>query len=188
MKEKSLAEELKMLAGFKETRNEWLLKEEKKKWSRKTTPKAQAEEGSSTQPNKKRQKKVVETMLVDEPDEDEPEADTERDQVRLSPESERLLKVLNENLEVEKAVGKEGVNEEESSSSFESEVDETESLKRIKADIEKEKQLKRKKREEKDDDLYIPSSEHVQEVQTPPSGGRKKASARKRVVSPKCEN
>ncbi|XP_022040926.1 glutamic acid-rich protein-like [Helianthus annuus] len=59
--------------------------------------------------------------------------------------------------------------------------------KRIKAEIEKEKQLKRKRREDKDDELYNPSPEHVIESQTPPSsGGRKKASARKRVMSPKA--
>ncbi|MFS7962752.1 hypothetical protein Hanom_Chr08g00730251 [Helianthus anomalus] len=43
---------------------------------------------------------------------------------------------------------------------------------------------KRKRSGDDDDDLYIPSPEHVQEVQTPPSEGRKKFSARKRVVSP----
>ncbi|KAJ0503176.1 hypothetical protein HanHA300_Chr11g0421371 [Helianthus annuus] len=47
MKEASYADELKILENFKETRNEWFLKEEKKKRSRKTTPKVQAEEGSS---------------------------------------------------------------------------------------------------------------------------------------------
>ncbi|MFS7977968.1 hypothetical protein Hanom_Chr10g00910161 [Helianthus anomalus] len=35
-----------------------------------------------------------------------------------------------------------------------------------------------------DDDLYIPSPELVQEVQTPPSEGRNESNARKRVVSP----
>ncbi|KAJ0752415.1 hypothetical protein HanPI659440_Chr09g0324081 [Helianthus annuus] len=44
MKEKSYADELKALAGFKESRNEWFLKEEKKKKSRKATPKVQVEE------------------------------------------------------------------------------------------------------------------------------------------------
>ncbi|KAJ0783807.1 hypothetical protein HanLR1_Chr01g0024611 [Helianthus annuus] len=139
MKEPSAADELTKLADFKETRNEWFLKEEKKKRSRKTTPKVQVEEGSSSQPKMKRKKKVVETMLVDEPEEDETEADTERDQVRLSPESERLLKALNESFEADKATGEEGDNEEKSSSSSsESEIDENERLKRIRADIERE--------------------------------------------------
>ncbi|KAM0040953.1 hypothetical protein Hdeb2414_s0011g00360501 [Helianthus debilis subsp. tardiflorus] len=71
LKEKSVADELTKLAEFKETRNEWFTKEEKKKRDRKRTPKVQAEKGSFSQPQKKRKKKVVETMLVDEPEEEE---------------------------------------------------------------------------------------------------------------------
>ncbi|XP_021991111.1 WEB family protein At4g27595, chloroplastic-like [Helianthus annuus] len=191
MKEASYAEELKILANFKETRNEWFVKEEKKTRSGKATPKVQAEEGSSSQP-KKRQKKVVVTMLVDESekeDEAEAEGDAKGDQVRLSPESAKFLKSLNEyNAETEKAVGEEGDDVEKSlSSSSEEEIDESERAERIRAEVEKEKQLKRKRREDKDDELYSPSPEHVLESQTPPSsGGRKKASARKRVVSHKA--
>ncbi|KAM0044406.1 hypothetical protein Hdeb2414_s0010g00352851 [Helianthus debilis subsp. tardiflorus] len=45
--------------------------------------------------------------------------------------------------------------------------------------------MKRKRGGDDDDGLYIPSPEHVQEVQTPPSsGGRKKSNARKHVKSP----
>ncbi|MFS7918306.1 hypothetical protein Hanom_Chr03g00199431 [Helianthus anomalus] len=141
MKEKNAAEELKILADFKATRNEWFTKEEKKKRSRNTTLKVQVEEGSYSQPKKKRQKKVVETLLVDEPEEEEPEADAEGDHGRLSPESAQLLKSLKESFATEKAAGEnEGDKEEKkSSSSSESEIDETERLKRIKADIEKEK-------------------------------------------------
>ncbi|MFS8034660.1 hypothetical protein Hanom_Chr17g01583781 [Helianthus anomalus] len=124
MKEKSAEDELKKLEYFKATRNEWFTKEEKKKRSRKTTPKVQVEEGSSSQPKKKRQKKVVKTLLVDEPEEDEPEANVERNEDPTDGENE-------------------------------------------------------------DDDLYIPSPEHVQEVQTPPSEGIKKSNSRKRVVTPK---
>ncbi|XP_022007499.1 inner centromere protein A-like [Helianthus annuus] len=133
IKERSAAYELAKLTDFKETRTEWFLKEEKKKRSRKTTPKVQVEEGSSSQP-KKRQKKVVEKLLVDEPEEEEPVADAEGDHVRLSPESEQLLKSLKESFEAEKAAGEnEGDNEEKSSSSSsESEIDKTERLKRIK--------------------------------------------------------
>ncbi|MFS7998045.1 hypothetical protein Hanom_Chr12g01149071 [Helianthus anomalus] len=167
MKEKSVADELKQLEGFRNTRSEWFLKDvkEKKKRTGKRTPKDQVEEGSSSQPTKC-QKKVVETLLVDEPEE-APDADAEGDNVRLSPESEKLLKYLNKSL----ASGEnEGDNEEKSSSSSsELEIDETERLKRIKVEIEKEKQLKRKRREDKDDDLYIPSPDHVQDTQTPPS-------------------
>ncbi|MFS7986863.1 hypothetical protein Hanom_Chr11g01015261 [Helianthus anomalus] len=68
MKEASYADELKILENFKESRNEWFLKEEKKKRSRKATPKVQAEEGSSSQPKQKHTKKSVKTMLVDESD------------------------------------------------------------------------------------------------------------------------
>ncbi|KAM0046883.1 hypothetical protein Hdeb2414_s0009g00321801 [Helianthus debilis subsp. tardiflorus] len=195
MKEASYVDELSILADFKETRNEWFLKGEKKKRSRKTTPKVQVEEGSSSQPKQKRQKKVVETLLVDEPEDEEPEAEAEGD-VRLSQESGRLLRSFKESFkadEADKAAGKnvgeiEGANEENSSSSSsEEEIDETERAKRIQAEIENEKQLKRKRREDKDDELYNPSPKHVLESQTPPSsGGRKKASARKRVVSPKA--
>ncbi|KAJ0752545.1 hypothetical protein HanPI659440_Chr09g0325581 [Helianthus annuus] len=145
MKEKSAADELEKLAKFKETRNEWFLKEvkEKKKKGGKRTPKVQTEEGSSSQPQKKRQKKVVKKMLVDEPEEDETEADAERDQGRLSPESERLLKSLTENLEAEKASGEEGDNEEKSSSSLEEDVDETERWKKVISEKEKQKKKKR---------------------------------------------
>ncbi|KAJ0502123.1 hypothetical protein HanRHA438_Chr11g0511211 [Helianthus annuus] len=82
MKEKSATDELKQLEGFKNTRNEWFLKDvkEKKKRGGKRTPKVQAEEGSSSQPKKKCQKKVVETMLVDESEEEEPETVAEKEQ------------------------------------------------------------------------------------------------------------
>ncbi|KAM0064955.1 hypothetical protein Hdeb2414_s0003g00109111 [Helianthus debilis subsp. tardiflorus] len=192
MKEASYADELKILENFKNTRSEWFLKEEKKKRSRKATPQVQTDEGSSSQPKQKSQKKSVETLLVDEPEDEEPEAEAEANvegDVRLSPESAKFLKSLNEyNAEAEKAVGDEGDDvEKSSSSSSEGEVDEIERATRIQAEIEKEKQLKRKRREEKDDDVYVPSPEHVIESQTPPSsGGRKKASARKRVVSPQA--
>ncbi|KAJ0669036.1 hypothetical protein HanPI659440_Chr17g0696501 [Helianthus annuus] len=186
MKEKSVADELAKLAEFKNTRSEWFLKDVKEKKTRggKKTPKVQTEEGSFLQPKKKRQKKAVETMLVDEPEEDEAEADAERDQGRLSPESAQLLKSLKESFVAEKAVGEEGGNEEQSSSSSDSEVDETEHWKKVVS--EKEKQKKRKRSGNDHDDLYVPSLEHVQDVQAPPSsGGRKKSNARKRVVTPK---
>ncbi|KAM0036368.1 hypothetical protein Hdeb2414_s0014g00425571 [Helianthus debilis subsp. tardiflorus] len=54
--------------------------------------------------------------------------------------------------------------------------------------VEKEKQKKRKRSDKDDDDMYIPSQEDVEVVQTPPSSGRrKKASARKKIVSPKLK-
>ncbi|XP_021995901.1 serine/arginine repetitive matrix protein 1-like [Helianthus annuus] len=201
MKEAGYADELKILEKFKDSRNEWFMKEVKKKKARKSTPKAQTEEGSSSQP-KKRRKKTVEILLVDEPDEEEPEAEAEAEDeagaetevnvgidVRLSPNSEKLLKDLNAfNAGKEKEAGeKEGEDgDKSSSSSSDEEIDETERAKRIQVEIAKEKQLKRKRRQEKDDDLYVPSPEHVIESQTPPSGGRKKASARKSITSPRA--
>ncbi|MFS7947524.1 hypothetical protein Hanom_Chr06g00549281 [Helianthus anomalus] len=143
MKEKSYADEVKLLEDFRESRNEWFLKEEKKKRSRKVTLKVQEEEGLSSQPKQKRQKKKVETMLVDEPEEDEAEDNIEID-VCLSRESERLLKSLIEyNAEPEKTTGdEEGDNVDQSSSnSSDEEIDETECARRIKVEIEKEKQL-----------------------------------------------
>ncbi|MFS7985596.1 hypothetical protein Hanom_Chr11g01000291 [Helianthus anomalus] len=127
-------------------------------------------------------------MLVDEPEEDEAEVNVEKEQDPVSPDIEQVLKDIDYELETEKAASEESDKEDKSSSSSsESEIDETERLKRIQAEIEKVKQLNRKRREEKDDDLYNPSLEHVQESQTPPSsGGRKKSNARKRVVSPKA--
>ncbi|XP_035838866.1 formin-like protein 5 [Helianthus annuus] len=58
-------------------------------------------------------------------------------------------------------------------------------LKRIQAETEKEKLLRKRKRQEKEDAPYVPSPQHVSGSQTPPSSGRKKAGARKKVLSPK---
>ncbi|XP_035842227.1 glutamic acid-rich protein-like [Helianthus annuus] len=147
MKEAGYADELEILEKFKDTRNEWFVKEEKKKKSRKSTPQVQAEEGSSSQP-KKRQKKNVETMLVDEPDEEEPVTNVEENQ---ESDIDDVLKNIDYELEADKVVDEGvGADEDKSSSSSESEIDETE------------------------------------HSQTPPSGGRKKASARKSVVSPRA--
>ncbi|MFS7909928.1 hypothetical protein Hanom_Chr02g00100361 [Helianthus anomalus] len=71
-----------------------------------------------------------------------------------------------------------------SSSSSEDEIYENERLRRIQEATEKEKQLRKRKRQEKDDAAYVPSPEHVSESQSP-SSGRKKAGARKTIVSPK---
>ncbi|KAJ0751195.1 hypothetical protein HanLR1_Chr05g0190811 [Helianthus annuus] len=152
----------------------------------------QVEEGSSSQPKRKRQKKTVETMLVDEPDEDEAEAEAEAEvnvegDVHLSPDSAQLLKDLTKyNAEPEKTAGDEEGNDDDksSSSSSDEEIDENERAKRIQAEVEKGKQLKRKRRQEKEYDVYVPSPEHVMDSQTPPSsGGRKKLPARKRIAT-----
>ncbi|KAM0040156.1 hypothetical protein Hdeb2414_s0012g00390481 [Helianthus debilis subsp. tardiflorus] len=183
MNENSYADELKDLKDFRESRNEWFLKEEKKKKGRKATPKVQEEEGSSSQPKCKRQKKKVETMLADEPDEDEPKAEAE---------TEAEVNVEGDfNAEQEKTAddveGDDG--DKSSSSSSDEEIDETEHARRVQAEIEKEKQLKRKRKKDKEDELYNPSPEHVLESQTPPSSGwRKKQSARKKVAPPKAKD
>ncbi|KAJ0581070.1 hypothetical protein HanHA300_Chr04g0136741 [Helianthus annuus] len=131
-------------------------------------------------------------MLVDEPDEDEAEVEAKvnvEGDVRMSPDSAKLLRDLTKYLTKEKAAGdvEDDDGDKSSSSSSDEEIDEIECARRIKAEIEKEKQLKRKRKEDKDDELYNPSPEHVIESQTPPSsGGRKKQSARKRVTTPRA--
>ncbi|MFS8033664.1 hypothetical protein Hanom_Chr17g01572221 [Helianthus anomalus] len=79
---------------------------------------------------------------------------------------EQLLKNIDYGLETEKATGEEGA------------------MKKRAHLIQRLMKLNVGKSGDDDDDLYIPSPEHVQEVQTPSSEGRKKSSARKRVVSP----
>ncbi|XP_022003847.1 general transcription factor IIF subunit 1-like [Helianthus annuus] len=171
MKEKSYADELKVIKDFKESRNKWFLKEEKKKRSRKATPKIQVEEGSSSQPKRKRQKKTVETMLVDDSDKaDEAEAEVNvQGDVHLSPDSAKLLKDLTKDFTTEKTAGDEEGDDvdKSSSSSSDEEIDEIERAKRIKAEIEKEKQLKRNRKEDKDI-KHQPSPIHSPLHQSPP--------------------
>ncbi|MFS7936156.1 hypothetical protein Hanom_Chr05g00412131 [Helianthus anomalus] len=111
--------------------------------------------------------------------------------VRLSPNSERLLKDLNAfNAQKEKTTGeKEGDDGDKDSSSLsDEEIDETERYKKVMSGVEKEKHKKRKRIDKDDDDVYTPSQENVEDVQTPPSsGGRKKSNARKKVVTPKIK-
>ncbi|MFS8006725.1 hypothetical protein Hanom_Chr14g01252551 [Helianthus anomalus] len=103
MKEKSAIDELTKLEEFVETRNEWFTHEvREKKRGGKRMPKVQPEEGSSSQPQKKRKKKAVETLLMDEPEEDETKADIEKDHEQVSPETEQLLKSIDDTLEVGK--------------------------------------------------------------------------------------
>ncbi|MFS8017020.1 hypothetical protein Hanom_Chr15g01375361 [Helianthus anomalus] len=115
MKEKSAVDELMELEDLCETQNDWYTKVEtkKKKKGGKRTPKVQTEEGSSSQPQKKRRKKAVETLLVDEPEEDETEADVEKDHVQLSPKTEQLMKDIDDTLEAGKSASKVVVDDEE---------------------------------------------------------------------------
>ncbi|MFS7929711.1 hypothetical protein Hanom_Chr04g00335751 [Helianthus anomalus] len=63
MKEVSYADELRILEKFKDIRNEWFLKESGRR-HRLATPITEQGEGSSSKP-KKKQKKKVQTMLID---------------------------------------------------------------------------------------------------------------------------
>ncbi|XP_022024231.1 neurofilament medium polypeptide-like [Helianthus annuus] len=163
MKEAAYVDELKTLEEFKTTRNDWFVKETRRR-GKKATPKSQEGEGSSSQP-KKKQKKVAKTLLIDEPEVEEPVVTAEED-----PYADIDQVMLN----VDDLVSEQAANVE------------AEKEKRIQEAIEKEKQLRKRKRQEKDDDAYVPSTEHVSESQSP-SSGRKKAGARKRVVSPKIK-
>ncbi|MFS7905314.1 hypothetical protein Hanom_Chr01g00046211 [Helianthus anomalus] len=151
----------------------------------KRTPKAQTEEGSSSQPQKKRKKKVVETLLVDA-EEDEKEANVDKDQEHLSPETEQLLKSVDDTLEVQKSAGKMVVDdEEEGSSDSEGDIDaQVERWIRENYDPREKEQPKKRKRSSGDDDdeTYVPP-ENVQVVTPPSSRGRKKSTSRKRVIT-----
>ncbi|XP_021996230.1 serine/arginine repetitive matrix protein 1-like [Helianthus annuus] len=163
---------------------------------KKVTPKSQEGEGSSSQP-KKKQKKAAKTLLIDEPEVEEPVVTTEEDpyadidQVMLNVDdlvSEQAANVEAEKEKVIDDVEGDDVNKSttSSSSSSDEDIDETERLRRIQEATEKEKQLKKRKRQEKDAAAYVPSPEHVSESQSPLSG-KKKAGARKRIVSPKIK-
>ncbi|MFS7997450.1 hypothetical protein Hanom_Chr12g01141951 [Helianthus anomalus] len=86
----------------------------------------------------------------------EAEANVEGNQEQLSPGMEQLMKDIYVTLETGEAASEKIV-----------------------------KKKRRRSADDYDDEAYIPSPEHVQDVQTPPSSGRiKKSNARKRVVSP----
>ncbi|MFS7919293.1 hypothetical protein Hanom_Chr03g00211051 [Helianthus anomalus] len=189
MKEKSSIDELNKLEELCETQNDWYTKEEKEKkkkvGKRTPTPKVQAEEGASSQPQKKRKKKAVETLLVDEPEEDEIEANVEKDQEQLSPETERLLKDIDDTLGAEKIASKKVVGDEEKSSSgAEGDMDdEVDRWIKEKYDPKDREKQKKRKRSSDDDETYVPL-EDIQDEKTPSSGGRKKSTSRKRVRTP----
>ncbi|XP_021985481.1 serine/arginine repetitive matrix protein 1-like [Helianthus annuus] len=180
MKEAACVDELKTPEEFKTTRNDWFVKETRRRGKK----------------PKKKQKKVAKTLLIDEPEveelvvtvEEDPYADI--DQVMLNVDDLVSEQAANVEAEKEKVIDDvEGVDVNKSttssSSSSDEEIDETERLRRIQEATEKEKQL-RKRRQEKDDATYIPSPEHVSESQSP-SSGKKKAGAKKRIVSPKIK-
>ncbi|XP_035830851.1 intracellular protein transport protein USO1-like [Helianthus annuus] len=210
MKEAAYAEELKVLAEFKNTKNEWYVKETGRR-RRKATPIVQQGEGSSSKPRKK-QKKAATISLIDESEEDNPVVTAEKEQVAATEDDPFNTDVLFDTdvletgpeivADVNKVVNVESQKEKEkivediegddvdksttsSSSSSDDGIDEIESRKRIQEEIETEKLLRKRKRQEKDDDdVYVPSSEHVLGSQSSPRV-RKKAGGRKKVVSPK---
>ncbi|XP_021991581.2 glutamic acid-rich protein-like [Helianthus annuus] len=177
--------------------NEWYVKETGRR-RRKATPIVKKDEGSSSQP-KKKQKKAAKTSLIDEPEEDEQVVTVEKETVVVVEDDPFNVDDL---FDVDKVVNVEAQNEKEkvvddiegddvdkdttsSSSSSDDEIDETERLRRVQEEIEQEKLLRKRKRQVKDDDeVYVPSPEHVSVSQSP-QGSRKKAGARKKVVSPK---
>ncbi|MFS8035280.1 hypothetical protein Hanom_Chr17g01591231 [Helianthus anomalus] len=212
MKEAAYVDELKALEEFKSTCNDWFVKEPRKR-GKKTTPKAQEGEESSSQP-KKKQKKVAKTLLIDEPEVEEPVMNVEEDpyddidDVMINIDDLESEQVANIQVEKEKVIddveaddvdksttsssssSEDELDETErlkSSSSSEDELDETERLKRIQEATEKEKLLRKRKRQEKEDAPYVPSPQHVSGSQSPPSGSRKKEGARKRIVSLKIK-
>ncbi|KAJ0551070.1 hypothetical protein HanHA300_Chr07g0252971 [Helianthus annuus] len=203
MKEAFYTDELKILENFKTTKNEWYVKESGRR-RRLATPTAEQGEGSSSKP-KKKQKKKAQTMLVDEPEDDLPIVDVEKEQEVTA--GEDLLfdadvletgpdfvanVVQSVTAEIQKEKEKivddfegDDVDKDTTSSSSSSDdevVDENERQRRMKEEIEKEKLLRKRKRLEKDDDApYVPSPEHATESQSTPKV-RKKVAGRKRAT------
>ncbi|XP_021975181.1 glutamic acid-rich protein-like [Helianthus annuus] len=169
---------------FKTTKNEWYVKETGRR-RRKATPIVREGEGSSLQP-KKKQKKAAQTLVIDEPEEDNPVVAVEKEQVVTGEDDPFNVDMLFDtdvletgpsveveaeqvaNVEAQKGKGKviddiEGDDVDKdttssSSSSDEKVVDETERRKRIQEEIEKEKLLRKRKRQEKDDDVIVVKS------------------------------
>ncbi|MFS7980559.1 hypothetical protein Hanom_Chr10g00940841 [Helianthus anomalus] len=208
MKEAVYADELKILENFKTTKNEWYVKESGRR-RRLATPIAEQGEGSSSKP-KKKQKKTARTMLIDEPEEDNPVVEVEKEQDvnaedvpsntddlfdinMLETRPEYVANVVQSvTAEVQKEKEKivddiegDDVDKDTTSSSSSSDdevVDENERQRRMKEEIEKENLFRKRKRLEKDDDApYVPSPEHVTESQSTPKV-RRKAGARKKAT------
>ncbi|XP_022031735.1 BAG domain-containing protein Samui-like [Helianthus annuus] len=145
--------------------------------------------------------------LVDEPEEDNPVVTVEKEQVAATTDDPFNVDVLFDTdvletgpevvVNVEQVVDVEAQKEKEkvvddiegddvdrsttsSSSSSDGGIEDIESRKRIQEEIEKEKLLRKTKRQEKDDDdVYVPSPEHVSGSQSSPRV-RKKVGVRKK--------
>ncbi|KAJ0727730.1 hypothetical protein HanOQP8_Chr07g0241071 [Helianthus annuus] len=202
MKEALYADELKILEKFKDIRNEWYVKESGRR-RRLATPTAEQGEGSSSK-SKKKQKKKAQTMLIDEPEEDVPAVNVEKEQEVNAGDDlmfdaemletgtdfvENVVQTVTTDIQKEKEkliddIEGDDVDKDTSSSSSSSEdgvVDEVERERRMNEEIEQEKLIRKRKRQEKDDAPYVPSPEDVSESQSTPRG-RKKAAGRKRAT------
>ncbi|XP_022003497.1 neurofilament medium polypeptide-like [Helianthus annuus] len=201
MKEASYADELRILEKFKDIRNEWYVKESGRR-RRLATPTAEPGEGSPSKP-KKKQKKKVQTMLIDEPDEDVPAVNVEKEQEAAGGEDieinadlfttdtdfiENVVQTVTSDIQKEKEkviddIEGDDVDKETTSSSSSSDdevVDEVERERRMREEAEKEKLIKKRKRQEQEDAPYVPSPEHVSESQSTPRS-RKKATPKVRI-------
>ncbi|MFS7946293.1 hypothetical protein Hanom_Chr06g00534301 [Helianthus anomalus] len=99
-------------------------------------------------------------MLVDEPEEDETEANVNKDQEQLSPETEQLLKYVDDTLEGVKSASKMVVDDKEESASDSKDDIDAEFEWWIRENFDprdREKQKKRKRSSGDDDDeTYVP--------------------------------
>ncbi|XP_035832056.1 uncharacterized protein LOC110870582 [Helianthus annuus] len=153
MKEALYAVELKIVQGFKPTKNESYVKELGRR-RRFATPVAVAEgEGSSSKP-KKIQRKKKQTMLIDESDEEIPEMNVENEQETTGAENI----VIETDLFTTEAYFVDNVVE----------TDAKERERRMREEVEQDKLIRKRKREEKEDALYEPSPEHVSVSQSSP--------------------
>ncbi|XP_022003158.1 muscle M-line assembly protein unc-89-like [Helianthus annuus] len=163
MKEAAYVDELKVLEDFKNTKNEWYIKETRRR-RRKATPIVQNVKESSSQP-KKKQKKAAKPSLIDEPEEDNPVTTVEKEPVVTA--EDDLFNV---------------------NDLFDTDVLETGPT--VVADVDKVVNVEVQKGKEKivddveGDDVNKDTTKHVSQSQSP-QGGKKKAGARKKVVSPK---
>ncbi|XP_022024902.1 neurofilament medium polypeptide-like [Helianthus annuus] len=184
-------------------RNQEEMKEESGRRRRLATPIAEQGEGSSSKP-KKKQKKKVQTVLIDEPDEDVPTANVEKEQEVAGGEDieinadlfttdtnfvENVVQTVTSNIQKEKEkviddIEGDDVDKETTSSSSSSDdevIDEVERERRVREEAEKEKLIRKRKRQEQQDAPYVPSPEHISESQSTPRG-RKKAAGRKKAM------
>ncbi|KAJ0466381.1 hypothetical protein HanPSC8_Chr14g0595601 [Helianthus annuus] len=195
MKEAMYADELKLIQVFKPTKNEWYVKELGRR-RRLATPIAEGE-GLSSKP-KRKQKKKAQTMLIDEPDEEIPAANVEKEQemvqnIEINEDVftsnldfvENVVHTVTSEIQKEKMVEDiegDDVDKDTTSSSRLSDfemVDTRESEKRMREELEKEKLLRKRKRDKKEDEPYIPSPEHASVSKSTPRVKTKAVSRKK---------